>query len=71
MFHWEANKWIREPAWVFDSGEEVLVLVIEYVGGPESQEAYFGREGENELRSQKRKDTLRSVSSHESAIWSE
>ena len=31
------------PVWDFEFGEEFLVLVIEYVGGPEKQEAYFHR----------------------------
>jgi len=29
--------------WDFEFGEEFLVLVIEHVGGPENQEAYFHR----------------------------
>ncbi len=32
-----------EGIYDFDLGEEFLVLVIEYVGGPEKQEAYFHR----------------------------
>jgi hypothetical protein len=34
---------ILEPVWEFEFGEEFLVLVIEYVNGPENQEAYFHR----------------------------
>jgi hypothetical protein len=32
-----------EPVWDFEFGEEFLVLVIEYMDGPEKQEAYFHR----------------------------
>ena len=32
-----------EGIYDFEFGEEFLVLVIEYVGGPEKQEAYFHR----------------------------
>ncbi len=32
-----------EPVWDFEFGEEFLVLIIEFVVGPEKQEAYFHR----------------------------
>ena len=32
-----------EPVWDFEFGEEFLFLVIEYVNGPKSQNAYFHR----------------------------
>ncbi len=32
-----------EPVWEFEFGEEFLVLMIEFVGGPEKREAYFHR----------------------------
>jgi len=34
---------ILDPVWDFEFGEEFLVLVIEYVDGPKSQNAYFHR----------------------------
>jgi hypothetical protein len=34
---------LLEPVWDFELGEEFLVLVIEYVDGPKSQNAYFHR----------------------------
>jgi len=32
-----------EPVWDFEFGEEFLVLVIEYLDGPSSQNAFFHR----------------------------
>ena len=32
-----------EPVWEFEFGEEFLVLIIEYIDGPKSQNAHFHR----------------------------
>jgi len=32
-----------EPVWDFEFGEEFLVLIIEHLAGPKSQNAYFHR----------------------------
>jgi hypothetical protein len=34
---------VLEGIYDFEFGEEFIVLVIEHVGGPEKQEAYFHR----------------------------